>query len=115
MLPHPLTNLEIQKYYGNKPKFNSVCSRNNIPKIRDEAYIINLNGYESIGTHWIALYVNHNNVTYFDSFGVEHILKEIKKSVGNKATITNIDKIQAYDSIICGYVCIASVNKFIFS
>ena len=77
MLSHPLTNLEIQKYYGNKPKFNSVCSRNNIPKIRDEAYIINLNGYESIGTHWIALYVNHNNVTYFDSFGVEHILKEI--------------------------------------
>ena len=77
MLPHPLTNCEIQKYYGNEPKFNSVYSRNNIPKIKDEAYIINLNGYESIGTQWIALYVNHNNVTYFDSFGTEHILKEI--------------------------------------
>ena len=54
------------------------------------AYIINLAEYESIGTHWVALYVNDNNVTYFDSFGVEHILKEIKKFIGNKNIMTNI-------------------------
>ena len=48
-------------------------SRNNLPKIKDGAYVINLNDYESIGTHWIALYVNGDNVTYFDSFGLEHI------------------------------------------
>ena len=65
MLPHPLTNLEIQKYYQNKPKFNGVYSRNNLPKIKDRTYVINLDEYESIGTHWIALYVNNNNVTYF--------------------------------------------------
>ena len=61
---HPLTNLEIQKYYKNELKFNGVYSRNNLPKIKDEAYIINLNEYESIGTHWIALYVNakKNNI-----------------------------------------------------
>ena len=41
------------------------------------AFIINLDEYESIGTHWIALYVNAENVTYFDSFEVEHIPKEI--------------------------------------
>ena len=51
MPPHPLKNFEIQKYYQNKPKFNSVYSRKNLPKIKDEAYVINL---ESIGTHWIA-------------------------------------------------------------
>ena len=52
--------------------------------------MINLDEYESIGTHWIALYVNDNNVKYFDSFGVEHIPKEIQKFIGNKNIITNI-------------------------
>ena len=52
-------------------------SRNNLPKIKDVAYAINLDEYKSIETHWIALYVNAKNVTYFDSFGVEHIPKEI--------------------------------------
>ena len=73
MPPHPLTNFEIQKYYQNKPKFNGVYSRNNFPRTRDEAYVIGLDVFKSIGTHWIALYVNYNNVTYFDSFGVENI------------------------------------------
>ena len=73
MPPHPLTNFEIQMYYQNQPKFNDVYSRNNLPKIKDGVYIINLDEYKSIVTHWIALYVNGNsNVIYFDSFGVEH-------------------------------------------
>ena len=71
----PLTDFDIQKYYQNEPKFNGVYSRNNLFKIKDETYIINLDEYESIGTHWIALHVNAENVTYFDSFGVEHIPK----------------------------------------
>ena len=73
MLPVPLTNFEIQKYYKDKPKFNSDYSKNNLSKIKDGTYVINLDEYASIRTHWIALYVNDNNVTYFDSFGVEHI------------------------------------------
>ena len=55
--------------------------------------MINLDEYESIGTHWIALYVNAKHVTYFDSFGLEHIPKEIKKFIGNKNIITNIYRI----------------------
>ena len=90
MLPHPLTNFEIRKYYQNEPKFNSVYSRNNLSKTKDGAYIINLDGYESIGTHWIALYENAKNVIYFDSFGVEHTPKEIRKFIGNKNITTNI-------------------------
>ena len=65
------------KFYQNEPRFNGVYSRNNLPKIKDGAYIINLDEYSNIGTHWIALYANNNSVTYFDSFGVEHIPKEI--------------------------------------
>ena len=75
----PLTNFEIQKYYPNERQFNGVYSRNNLATIKDGAYVINLDEYESTGTNWIALYVIAENVTYFDSFGVEHILKEIRK------------------------------------
>ena len=78
MPPHPLTNFEIQKYYQNEPRFNGVYSRDNLPKIKDGVYVINLDKYSDTGTHWVALYVHNNNVTYFDSFSVEHIVKEIK-------------------------------------
>ena len=64
--------------------------------------VINFDEYESAGTHWISLYVIDENVTYFDSFGVEYILKEIKKFIDNKNIIKNICRIQAYNSIMCG-------------
>ena len=77
MLPHLLTNFEIQKYYQNESRFNGVYSRNNLPdKIRSGAYVINLDEYSDIGTHWIALYTLNNNVTYFDSSGIEHMPKK---------------------------------------
>ena len=67
-------------YYQNKPRFNGVYSRDNFPdKIKDGVYVITLDEYSDIGTYWIALYVNNKTVTYFDSFGVEHIPKELKK------------------------------------
>ena len=77
MPTHPLTNFEIQKYYENKPKFNCVYSRNELSKINHGAYMKNIDEYESIGTHQIALHVYDKNVTYFDNFRVEHIPKEI--------------------------------------
>ena len=84
MPSHPLTNFEIQKYYQNEPRFNDVYSRDNLPKIKDGAYIVNLDEYTDIGTPWVALYVQNNNFIYFDSFGVEHIPKEIKAFITNK-------------------------------
>ena len=76
MLSHLLTNFEIQKYYQNERKFNGVYSRNNLPKIKDGAYVINLDEFKSIGTYWITLFVNGNSIIYFDSFGVEQIPKK---------------------------------------
>ena len=81
MLPHPLTNFEIQKYYQNEPRFNDVYSRDDLTKIKDGAYMINLDKKSDIEIHWVALYGHNNNVTYFDSFRVDHIPKEIKKFI----------------------------------
>ena len=84
MLPHPLTNFEIQKYYQNEPEFNGVYSRDNLTEIKEGAYVINLVEYFDTGTHWVFLCVHNDDVTYFDSFGVEHIRKEIKTFINNK-------------------------------
>ena len=70
MPPHPLTNFEIEKYYENEPRFNGVYSRDNLLRIKDDPYIINFDEYSDIGTDWVALWVDNNDVTYFDSFCV---------------------------------------------
>ena len=107
LLPfHPLTNIEISEYYANEPRFNDVYSRNNLPKkIRKGAYVINLDEYENTGTHWIA-----NEAIYFDSFGIEHIPKEIEHAIGNKEIKASIFRLQAYDSIMCEYYYIEFIN-----
>ena len=111
MPPHPLTNFEIQKYYQNEPRFNGVYSRNNLPKkIKDGAYVINLDEYADVGTHWIALFCNGNEIVYFDSFCVEYVPEEIKEFVGNKNTKANIFRVQANDSVMCGYFCIRFID-----
>ena len=82
---YPLTNFEIQEFCQNDPRFNGVFSRYNLPNIiKNDAYVINLDEYHNIGTHWVALYVNNKIAIYFESFGVEHILKEIMNFISRK-------------------------------
>ena len=81
-----------------------------MPKVKDGPYLINLDKYESVGTHWIALYVNGNDATYFDSFGDEHISEEIGKFISDRNITKNIFRIQAYDSAMCGYFCIGFID-----
>ena len=83
--------------------------KNELPKIKDGAYVINLGEYKPIETHWITLYVS-DNVTYFDSFGVENIPKEIKKLISNKNITTNNYRKQACNSMMCGYFCIEFID-----
>ena len=84
--------MKYKNIIKNEPRFNGVFSRDNLPKIKDGTYVINLDKYSDIRTHWVALYVhnnnnknnnNNNNGTYFDSFGVEHITKEIKAFINS--------------------------------
>ena len=102
--------MEIQKHYQHEPRFDGVYSRDNLPKVRDGAYVINLDEYSYLGTHWIALYSLNNDVTYFDNFGVEHIPKKIKTFIGNENIKTNIIRIQAHDSTISGYFYIGFID-----
>ena len=91
MSPHPLTNFELQKYYKNEPRFNGVFSRYNLPKkIKEGAYVINIDEYADFGTHWITLFCNRNEIVYFDSFGIENVPEEIKRFIGNKNIKVNI-------------------------
>ena len=86
-------------------------SRNNLPnKIKKGAYVINLDEYENAGTRWVSLFVKPKYTVYFDSFGIEHISKEINKFIGNNDIKSNIFRIQAYDSIMCRYFCIEFIN-----
>ena len=90
MPPHPLSIFEIQSYYKNEPRFNGVFSRNNSPKKKDGAYVINMDEYADVGTHWIALFCSRNEIVYFNSFGVEHVPERIKEFIGNKNIKANI-------------------------
>ena len=81
----------LQKYCKNEPRFNGVFSRKSLPKkIKDAAYLINLDEYADVDTHWIALFCKRSEITYFNSFGVEHVPGEIKKFIGNKNIKANI-------------------------
>ena len=80
MLLHPLTNFEMQKYYRNEMNFNGVYSRNGLPRIRDGTYAINHYEYKSIRTHWMALYVNGNNIIYLIALELSIFQKKLKNS-----------------------------------
>ena len=72
--------------------------------IKNDAYVINLDECSDIRTHWIALYILNIKATYFDTFGVEHVPKEIKKFIKRSTIVKNIFRVQAYDSVMCGYL-----------
>ena len=108
--PHPLTNFKLEIHYQDEPRFNGVFSRNNLlEKIKDWAYVINLDEYADVGTHWIALFCNENEIVYFNSFGVEHVLEETEEFIGYKSIGANIFQVQANNSVMCGYVCIGFI------
>ena len=116
LTPYPLANFEIDAYYQNQPRFIGIYSRDNLPdKTKDGAYVIDLDDYSNVETHRIALYVSNKTVTYFDSFGIEHIQKEITNFTTNKNIIANIYRVQNHDSIMCGYFCIRFVDFMLMS
>ena len=85
MSPHPLSNFEIQKYYQNEPRFNGVFSRNNLSKkVKDGAYVINLDEYADVGTHWIALFCKKMKLFISIVLVLNIFLKKLKNLLGIK-------------------------------
>ena len=74
---HPLNNIEITNNFNYKPRFNGIFSKNNLPRIKDGAFVINLNDKNSTGTHWVSLFIDKNLAICFDSFGIEYISLEV--------------------------------------
>ena len=89
---------KVSKYYETDCRFNDVYPRANLPEsssaeIKDEAYVINTDEYSDIGTHWVAMYLQNIEVTYFDSFRAENILKEIRTFISNETIKANTFRI----------------------
>ena len=102
--------MKKKKNYQNLTRFNGVYPKDNLPKIKDWAYVIYIDGFSDIGTHSIALYVLNNDITYFDYFGVEHIPNKIKTFIGNTNIKTIVFRIQAYDLKMYIYFCTGFID-----
>ena len=110
VLLHPLNNIEITNYFKYEPRFNEVFSRNNLHRIKDGAYLINLDDKNSKGTHWVSLFIDRSTAVHFDSFGIEFVPQEVLNKIKNKSINHNIFRIQDNESVTCGFYCIAFIG-----
>ena len=91
-------------------RFNGVFSRNDLPRIKDEAYVKNLDDKNSKGTHWVSLFIDKNIAIYNDSFGIKYIPQEVLNKIRDKSITHNIFRIKDNESIMCGFCCIAFIE-----
>ena len=111
VLPHPLTNFEIQKYYKSEPRFNGVFSRNDLAKkIKDGTYIINLDEFADVGTHWIALFCIKMKLFISIVLVLNIFLNKLKNLSEIKKIKANIFRLQENNSVMYGYFCIGFID-----
>ena len=104
---HPSNNMEITNYFNYEPKFNGAFSRNNLSRIKDGAYVMNLDDKNSKGTHWISSFIDRNAAVYFVSFLIQYIPSEVLNKIIDKSITHKIFRIQGNESVMCGFYCIA--------
>ena len=80
-----------------------------MPK-KDGTYVINFDEYADVGTHWVALFCKRSEIVYFDSFGIEYVPEEVKGFIENKNIKANIFRVEANNSIVCGYFRIGFID-----
>ena len=102
--------MEITHYFDYEPRFNGVFSRNNLPRMKDGKYVINLDDKNSKGTHWVSLFIDRNTALYFDSFGIKYIPQEVLNKIKDKSIIHNIFRIQDNEPTMSGFYCIALIE-----
>ena len=102
--------MKIANYFKYEPRFNGVSSRNNLPRIKDGAYVINLDDKNSKGAQWVSFYWQKNTAVYFDCFGIEYIPQKVLNKIKDKWITHNIFRIQDNESIMCGFYFIAFIE-----
>ena len=110
---HPSNNIEITNYFNNDPKFNGVFLRKNLHRIKDEAYVINLDHKNSKGTHWVSLFIDRNTALYFDSFGIKYIPLNVLNKIKDKSITHNIFRLQNNECIINEFCCTGLIGYMI--
>ena len=88
----------------------ALFQKNNLPRIKDGAYVINLDDKNSKETHWVSLFIDRNTAIYFDSFGIEYIPQEVLNKIKDKSITHNIFRIQNNESVMCGFYCITFIE-----
>ena len=105
-----LSNIEINKYFNYGPKFNGVFLRNNLPRTKEGAYVINLHDKKSKATRWVSLSIDRDTAVYFYSVGIEYIPQEVLSKIKDEAITRNIFRIQDDDFIMCNHCCIPFIE-----
>ena len=85
-----LRNIEITNYFNYEPKFYGGLSRNSLPRIKNEVYVIDLDNKKSKETHWVSLFIDRNTAVCFDSFGIECIPQKVLNKIRDKSITQNI-------------------------
>ena len=88
----------------------ALFQKNNLPRIKDGVYVINLDDKNSKETHWVSLFIDRNTAIYFDSFGIEYIPQEVLNKIEDKSITHNIFRIQNNESVMCGFYCITFIE-----
>ena len=107
---HPLSNIEITNYFNYEPRFNGVFSRSSLLRIKDGAYVVNLDDKNIKGAHWVSLFIDRNLAVCFDSFGIEYTPYEVFNKIKDKSITHNIIRIQDNESIMCEFYWIAFIE-----
>ena len=110
VLFHPLSSTNINNYFNYESRCNGVFSRENLSRIKDGAYRINLDDKKSKETHWVLLFIDGNTAVYFDSFGIEYIPQEVLSKIQDKCITHSIFRIQDDGYIMCGFYCITFIE-----
>ena len=103
-MPLPiLSNIKTAKYFNYDPRFNGVFSRDNLPRMKDGAYIINLNDKQSEVRHWVSFFILH-------SFGIDYIPQKVLRKIKDKSITHNIFRAQSDESIMSEFYCIIFIE-----
>ena len=105
--------ITITRYFNYKRRLNSVFSRDNWPRVKDETYVIKLDVKERKGTHSVSVFIDRYTVVYFDYFGIKYIPQEVFNKIKGKSITHSILRVQDDDSIMCGFYWITLIENMI--